>query len=67
MRRILIDSGLLLNYYPQQEPLPQAVVAFLDQNAAQLITLPIWIAELHHRRAGSPICIAEVPWRLGDP
>lgn len=53
MRRILIDSGILLSYYQQQEPLHQAVVAFFDQNAAQLIT--------------SPICIAEVLWLLGDP
>jgi predicted nucleic acid-binding protein len=53
MRRILIDSGILLSYFQQQEPLHQAVVAFFDQNAAQLIT--------------SPICIAEVLWLLGDP
>ena len=53
MRRILIDSGILLSYYQQQEPLHQAVLAFFDQNAAQLIT--------------SPICIAEVLWLLGDP
>jgi predicted nucleic acid-binding protein len=53
MRRILIDSGILLSYYQQQEPLHQAVVAFFDQNAAQLVT--------------SPICIAEVLWLLGDP
>ena len=53
MRRILIDSGILLSYYQRQEPLHQAMVAFFDQNAAQLIT--------------SPICIAEVLWLLGDP
>ena len=53
MRRILIDSGILLSYYQQQEPLHQAVVTFFDQNAAQLIT--------------SPICIAEVLWLLGNP
>lgn len=53
MRRILIDSGILLSYYQQQEPLHQAVVAFFDQTAAQLIT--------------SPICIAEVFWLLGNP
>ncbi len=53
MRRILIDSGILLSYYLQQEPLHQAVVAFFDQNAAQLNT--------------SPICIAEVFWLLGNP
>ena len=53
MRRILIDSGILLSYYQQQEPLHQAVVAFFDQNAAQLIT--------------SQICIAEVLWLLGNP
>ena len=53
MRRILIDSGILLSYYQQQEPLHQAVVAFFDRNAAQLIT--------------SPICIAEVLWLLGIP
>ncbi len=52
MRRILIDSGILLSYYQQQEPLHQAVVAFFDQNAAQLIT--------------SPFCIAEVLWLLGN-
>ncbi|MEB3322216.1 MAG: VapC toxin family PIN domain ribonuclease [Synechococcaceae cyanobacterium] len=53
MRRILIDSGILLSYYQQQEPLHQAVVDFFDHTAAQLIT--------------SPICIAEVLWLLGDP
>jgi predicted nucleic acid-binding protein len=53
MRRILIDSGMLLSYYQQQEPLHQAVVAFFNQNAAQLIT--------------SPICIADVLWLLGNP
>jgi predicted nucleic acid-binding protein len=52
MRRILIDSGILLSYYQQQEPLHQVVVDFFDQNAAHLIT--------------SPICIAEVLWLLGD-
>ena len=44
MRRILIDSGILLSYYQQQEPLHHAVVAFFDQNAAQLSTSPICIA-----------------------
>ena len=53
MRRILIDSGILLSYYQQQEPLHAAVVAFFEQTAAQLIT--------------SAICIAEVLWLLGDP
>jgi len=53
MRRILVDSGILLSYYQQREPLNQAVVAFFDQTAAQLIS--------------SPICIAEVLWLLGDP
>jgi predicted nucleic acid-binding protein len=53
MRQILIDSGILLSYYQQQEPLHQAVVAFFDHNATQLIT--------------SPICIAEVLWLLGNP
>ena len=53
MRRILVDSGILLSYYQQQEPLHAAVVAFFEQTAAQLIT--------------SPICIAEVLWLLGDP
>ena len=53
MRRILIDSGILLSYYQQQEPLHQAVIAFFDQNTAQLVT--------------SPICIAEVLWLLGNP
>ena len=53
MRRILVDSGILLSYYHQREPLHQAVVAFFDQTAAQLIS--------------SPICIAEVLWLLGDP
>ena len=53
MRRILIDSGVLLSYYQQHEPLHQAVLPFFDQNAAQLIT--------------SPICIAEVLWLLGTP
>ncbi len=41
MRQILIDSGILLSYYQQQEPLHQAVVDFFDQTAAQLITSPI--------------------------
>ncbi len=53
MRRILVDSGILLSYYQQQELLHQAVVAFFDRVAAQLIT--------------SSICIAEVLWLLGDP
>ena len=53
MQRILIDSGILLSYYQQQEPLHQAVIAFFDQNTAQLIT--------------SPICIAEVLCLLGGP
>ena len=53
MQRFLIDSGILLSYYQQQEPLHQAVIAFFDQNTAQLIT--------------SPICIAEVLWLLGNP
>lgn len=53
MRRILIDAGILLSYYQRREPLHQAVVAFFDRTAAQLIT--------------SPICIAEVLWLLGDP
>jgi predicted nucleic acid-binding protein len=53
MRQFLIDSGILLSYYQQQEPLHQAVIAFFDQNAAQLIT--------------SPLCIAEVLWLLGNP
>jgi len=52
MRRILIDTGILLSHYQRQEPLHQAVVAFFDQNAAQLITSPIWMAE--------------VLWLLGD-
>ncbi len=51
MRQILIDSGILLSYYQQQEPLHQAVVAFFDQNAAQLITSPMCIADLHRRSA----------------
>ena len=53
MQQILVDSGILLSYYQQQEPLHQAVITFFDQNTAQLIT--------------SPICIAEVLWLLGDP
>ena len=53
LRRILIDSGILLSYYQQKQPLQQVVVAFFDSTAAQLIT--------------SPICIAEVLWLLGDP
>jgi predicted nucleic acid-binding protein len=52
LRRILIDSGILLSYYQQQQPLQQVVVAFFDTTAAQLIS--------------SPICIAEVLWLLGD-
>lgn len=53
MRRILVDSGVLLSYYQQQEALHQSVVSFFDQTAAQLIT--------------SAVCIAEVLWLLGDP
>lgn len=53
MRRILIDSGILVCYDQQREPLHRNVVAFFDHTAAQLIT--------------SPICIAEVLWLLGDP
>ena len=53
MRRILVDSGILLSYYQRNEPLHQAVVAFFDQTSAQLIS--------------SPICIAEVLWLLGVP
>ena len=53
MRQILIDSGILLSYYQQKEPLHQAVLAFFDRTTAQLIT--------------SPICIAEVLWLLGNP
>ena len=53
MRLILIDSGILPCYCQQQEPLHPAVVAFFDQNAAQLII--------------SPICIAELLWLLGYP
>lgn len=53
MRRILVDSGVLLSYYQEREPLHRAVVAFFDQTCAQLIT--------------SPICVAEVLWLLGDP
>ncbi|MFM9101547.1 MAG: type II toxin-antitoxin system VapC family toxin [Cyanobium sp.] len=53
MRRILIDSGILVCYYLQHEPLHPKVVAFFDHTAVQLIT--------------SPICIAEVLWLLGDP
>lgn len=53
MRRILVDSGILLSYYQRQEPLHQAIVAFFDQTAAQLLT--------------SPICVAEVLWLLGNP
>ena len=41
MRRILVDSGILLSYYQRNEPLHPAVVAFFDQTAAQLITSPI--------------------------
>jgi predicted nucleic acid-binding protein len=40
MRRILIDSGVLLSYYQQQEPLHQAVLAFFDQNAAHTHASP---------------------------
>ena len=53
MRRILVDSGILLSYYQRNKPLHQAVVAFFDQTSAELIT--------------SPICIAEVLWLLDDP
>ena len=41
MRRILIDSGVLLSHYQQQqEPLHQAVLAFFDQNAAHTHASP---------------------------
>jgi len=40
MRRMLIDSGILLSYYQQQEPLHQGVVGFFDQTAAQLNSSP---------------------------
>lgn len=53
MRRILVDTGIVLSYYQEREPLHEEVVAFFDQIAAQLIT--------------SPICIADVLWLLGDP
>ena len=53
MRRILVDSGILLSYYQQQEALHRAVVSFFDTTSAQLIT--------------SAVCIAEVLWLLGDP
>lgn len=53
MRRILVDSGILLSYYQQRERLHGAVVHFFDHTAAQLLT--------------SPICIAEVLWLMGDP
>lgn len=53
MRRILLDTGILLSYYQCREPLHQAVVAWFDRTAAQLFT--------------SPICIAETLWLLGDP
>jgi predicted nucleic acid-binding protein len=53
VRRILVDSGILLSYYQRREPLHAAVLAFFDQTPAQLIT--------------SPICVAEVLWLLGDP
>jgi predicted nucleic acid-binding protein len=45
--------GFLCTDHWQHEPLHQAVVAFFDQNTAQLIT--------------SPICIAEVLCLLGNP
>ncbi len=54
MRRILIKPGILLSDYQQQEPLHQAVMAFFDQNAAQLLTSPICIAELNQRYADRP-------------
>ena len=38
MRRILVDSGVLLSYYQEREPLHQSVVAFFDQTSARLIT-----------------------------
>ena len=42
MRRILVDSGILLSYYQRKEPRHPAVVAFFDQTSAQLITSPSW-------------------------
>ncbi len=53
MRRILIDSGVLLSYYQRQEPLHPQVVRWFERTTAQLVT--------------SPICIAETLWLLGDP
>lgn len=53
MRRILVDTGILLSYYQRREPLHQVVVSWFDRTAAQLFT--------------SPICIAETLWLLGDP
>ena len=38
MRRILVDSGVLLSYYQEREPLHQAVVAFFDQTSAQPVS-----------------------------
>ena len=32
-QQILVDSGILLSYYQQQEPLHAAVVAFFEQTA----------------------------------
>ena len=53
MKRILVDSGILLSYYQRREPLHQAVVAFFEHSSDQLTT--------------SVICIAEVLWLLGNP
>lgn len=53
MPRILVDCGILVCDDQRSEPLHPRVVAFFDHTAAQLIALPI--------------CIAEVLWLLGDP
>ena len=53
MRRVLIDTGILVSYYQRHEPLHAAVVRWFEETAAQLVT--------------SPICIAETLWLLGDP
>jgi predicted nucleic acid-binding protein len=53
VKRILVDSGILLSYYQRNEPLHDAVVRFFEATPAQLVT--------------SPICIAETLWLLGDP
>ena len=62
MRQILIDSGILLSYYPAEEPLHGAVVSWCDRTVASggILTPALEpadyarIAELNSRYADLP-------------